>query len=396
MSDIRLTCDETPLAWPSNVGVDDLTKCGSCGFRLLTSQPGSLQVLTRRQGGAGDGVNIEEDPALGVDYRGQRYTYEEAVLHVPGLHVFPGQKEAYPAEYHLHFKTFSAPQRAITIVVPVSHRVSGPGEAYFAAAAAKPDPNATRPTVDTLFVPGSKVIQYRGPDIRGRTKDTPQTDACSAEEERQFLMVLTVARIRATDLERIPREGSLSTDPRDLPAPGVKSKTTLPRDRMLRCSVLADPGILGAPTPSVSGAAPTVSGPATKELECNPVKVVGGRDVVVMGKKQVPLTKVLGQQAELGANNKDLAATAADEQNKVQTYTEMAVSILSMLAGLYIADTICQKFFWDNCFTSKDWRLTAMENIKKIIYAGIIASTAAGSYGVSSGFFSDVIKKIIG
>ena len=80
MSDIRLTCDETPLAWPSTVGVDDLTKCGSCGFRMLTSQPGSLQVLTRRQGSAaaGDGVNIEEDPALGVDYRGQRYTYEES------------------------------------------------------------------------------------------------------------------------------------------------------------------------------------------------------------------------------------------------------------------------------------------------------------------------------
>ncbi len=358
MSDIRLTCDETPLAWPSTVGVDDLTKCGSCGFRMLTSQPGSLQVLTRRQGSAaaGDGVNIEEDPALGVDYRGQRYTYEESIFHVPGLHVFPGQKEAYPAEYHLHFKTLSSPQRTITIVVPVTHREKGPGEAYFAAMAAKPDPSATRPLVDTLLVPGTKVIQYRGPDIRGRTKDKPQTDACGAEEERQFLLVLSVAHIRATDLERIPREGSLSTDPRDLPAPGVKPKASLPRDRMLRCAVLADPGILGAP---VAAASPTLkdgTSSGTKELECNPVKVVDGRDVVVKGNKQIPLTKLLGGSEQPGPNNQDPTAAAEEAQEKMTRFLEGLVAIIGTIMGFWVALTISDKI-WDSFFSSNDGRL---------------------------------------
>jgi len=386
MSDIRLTCDETPLAWPTMVTVDDLTKCGSCGFRLLTSQPGSLQVLTRRQGtaGVGDGVTIEEDPALGVDYRGQRYTYDESVMHIPGLHVFPGQKEVYPAEYHLHFKTFSAPQRAITIVIPASHRVSGPGEAYFAAMAAKPDPSVKRPLADTLVTPGTKVIQYRGPDIRGRTKDKSQTSACSAEEERQFLLVLTVAQIRATDLERIPREGSLSTDPRDLPAPGVKSKTTLPRDRILRCAVLAEPGVLG-PTAAVTGVQ-KVEGPATNELQCNPVKVVDGRDTVIIGKKQVSLSSFLGKPDTLSANNRDVTAEATDIQSAVQTGLEMFMAVIGVLLGLYVADLLCQGF-WNMCFKESN-RLTAWEPLKWQYVGGMVISAAGLSYGSSSGGIS--------
>ncbi len=380
MSDIRLTCDETPLAWPSTVGVDDLTKCGSCGFRLLTSQPGSLQVLTRRQG-SGDGVNIEEDSALGLDYRGQRYTYEESILHTPGLHVFPGQKEAYPAEYHLHFKTFSAPQRAVTIVLPVSHKEKGPGEAYFAAAAAKPDPNAVRPLVDTLFVPGSKMIQYRGPDIRGRTKDTPTTDACTAEEERQFLMVLNVASIRAADLERIPREGSLSTDPRDLPAPGVKPKTSLPRDRLLRCAVLADPGVLG-PTVAAIASGP---GPApVKELECNPITVQDGRAVVDIKGKPVDLGSMLGATPS-STESEDPSARAKAEQHKVQHLVEAGAAFIGTFLGFTIAVFLIQTA-WDAFFKPIPELSTNMPFLWIFI---VLASLSASgfSYGRNKGMF---------
>jgi hypothetical protein len=296
MSSIKLNCDETPMSWPTSASLDDLQTCGSCGIRVYADTPGSLQVLTRRQGnGAGDGVNIEENVSVGADYRGQRYTFQEAVLHVPGLHIFPGNKEVYPAEYHIHMQTFSAPQRTLTLVLPVTHRdltSTAPGLDYFAAVAAKPDPTATRPAFGTLLVPGTPMLQYQGPDLRGRTGANPTTAACDPDAglERQFLLVLGAPlRIRATDLERIPREGSLSTDPRDLPAPGVRPNSVLPRDRLRRCVVLASPGILGAT------AAPLADTPSpTSELSCKPLKVVNGVDVIDESGKAIDIRTLLG------------------------------------------------------------------------------------------------------
>jgi hypothetical protein len=59
MSNVKLSCDETPLAWPSSVAIDDLTSCSTCGFTVQAPSPGSLQILTRRQGsGVGDGYHI--------------------------------------------------------------------------------------------------------------------------------------------------------------------------------------------------------------------------------------------------------------------------------------------------------------------------------------------------
>ena len=286
------------MSWPTSASLDDLQTCGTCGIRVYADTPGSLQVLTRRQGnGAGDGVNIEENVSVGADYRGQRYTFQEAVLHVPGIHIFPGNKEVYPAEYHIHMQTFSAPQRTLTLVLPVTHRdltSTAPGQDYFAAVAAKPDPTATRPAFGTLLIPGTPMLQYQGPDLRGRTGANPTTAACDPDAglERQFLLVLGAPlRIRATDLERIPREGSLSTDPRDLPAPGVRPTSVLPRDRLRRCVVLASPGILGA-TDAPLADTPTPS--PTSELSCKPLKVVNGVDVIDVAGQAVDIRTLLG------------------------------------------------------------------------------------------------------
>ncbi len=286
------------MKWPSSASLDDIETCGTCGIHVYADTPGSLQVLTRRQGnGAGDGVNIEENVSIGADYRGQRYTFQEAVLHVPGLHVFPGNKEVYPAEYHIHMQTFSKPQRTLTLVLPVTHRdltSTAPGQDYFAAVAARPDPAATRPALSTLLVPGTPMLQYQGPDLRGRTGDNPTTPSCDPDAgvERQFLLVLGAPlRIRATDLERIPREGSLSTDPRDLPAPGVRPNATLPRDRLRRCVVLASPGILGATVAPLSDTPPPQP---VSELECKPLKVVNGQDVIDVSGQAVNIADLLG------------------------------------------------------------------------------------------------------
>lgn len=334
MTDIQLTCAETPLAWPATTQIEDLKTCSNCGFYLLTPQPGTLQVLTRRQGGAGDGVNIAEAMSVGAEYRGQRYSYEESIFHTPGLHVFPGQKGVFPAEYHVHMRTLTEPVRYLTLVIPVSHKIpQGAGSVYFAATSAQPDPNASPPpTLSTLVTEGTSVITYRGPDIRGRTDDDPTPDPqCSVVKERQFLMVLAPVSIRATDLERIPRIGSLSTDPRDLPAPGVKPTATVPRDRLLLTTVLANPGISGV----VEAMDPKPVGINTKEMECKPVIVQDGKDVIQMDGQTIDVKKLLGLD-----DGSTTGGGGVGTPTDIIRVITMIIFFATTMVGLLIADAL--------------------------------------------------------
>ena len=368
MSDIKLTCAETPLAWPASIAVSDLKTCSTCGIRLQAPQPGALQILTRRQGaGVGDGVNIDESITVGADYRGQRYSLEEAVFHTPGLHVFPGRTEVYPAEYQVHMRTMSAPIRYLTLVIPVSHiaaDIAIDGSAYFAAAAAQPDPSVVRPTLDTLVsAKGIQMIQYQGQDLRGRTADVSPDDICNAAGiERQFLMVLSVAGIRATDLERIPREGSLSTDPRDLPAPGIAPQAVVPRDRLLRVAVLANPGILN------SGPSPVPTDPSGSEMECKPVKVVNGRDIIDVSGQAVDIMTLLGISGETVNPVIPIPGTG------LLAYTKHATMFIGTMLGLVFADLIIGSL-WPFFFHESN-RLNQWEPIKIFIFLGLALGTA--------------------
>jgi hypothetical protein len=349
---LRLTHEETPLIWPANVQLSELPTCSTCALQVSAPQPGPLQILTRRAGsGVGDGVNISEATNVAAEFRGQRYMLDEAILHVPGLHVFPDQKEVYPAEYHIHMSTVATPQRDITIVLPVSHRVAGAGQDYFAAAAAQPDAAVAHPPLSSLFSAGGKMLIYEGPDIRGRTADVPEADpAADTKGNHQFLLVLTPLQIRATDLERIPREGSLSTDPRDLPAPGVAASRKVPSDRLTKAVVLAEPGVADGAAAPVGGSG--TNSPIQRELECLPLAVVDGRDVVQRGTTTIPLMQVLGLDS--AASGKDVsgqnlgsaaAGTAATVLDRAKTLGPgekvgvLAITLLVLFVGLY-------SFFW--------------------------------------------------
>lgn len=388
MSDIKLTCDETPLAWPASITIEELKICKTCGIRVHSPHPGSLQILTRRQSnGVGDGVNIDESISVGADYRGQRYSFEEAIFHTPGLHMFPGRKELYPAEYHIHMRTMAAPIRYLTIVIPVSHLPVGDlgghaaAKAYFAAMKAKPDPAAVRPTLDTLFTSASgkgvKMIQYQGPDMRGRTGDKASEapdDICNSSTERQFLLVLNVAPIRATDLERIPREGSLSTDPRDLPAPGAAPKKAVARDHLLRVAILADPGILSEKKPTEKAVA---SGDATTEMECKPVRVINGRDVIDVSGKAVDIKKLLG----LGEVGDEESKSGVDG---ILSYARHATMFIGTMIGLLFADFLIGKLW--SVFFVHSARLEQWEPIKLWVLLSI-AVAAAGFHDGILGLF---------
>jgi hypothetical protein len=387
-----LTCDETPLAWPSSVAAGDLRNCTSCGILVLAPQSGSLQILTRRQGGGvGDGVNIDEASSIGADYRGQRYTYVESIFHTPGLHVFPGEKDVYPAEYHIHFQTYAQPYRALTVVIPVSHRSNDKpldaGIDYFAATAAQPDPNATRPTLSTLLPPGTPIIQYAGPDIRGRTADVPTTPDCDAPMERQFLLVQKVVGIRASDLERIPREGSLSTDVRDLPAPGVKPVVKqISRDRLLATALMAEPGILGE---GQSWGGVVNDSAAPTELSCKPLKVVNGRDVVDVSGTWTDITSLLNGSGGGGMLGGTLRAglpstTSADGGSALDEGKKWGGRIIGLILGIAIADALAS-LIWRFVFQ----RTEAMDKpnwAKRIFYVALFFSLLFGS---------DIIDQII-
>jgi hypothetical protein len=372
MADIKLTCAETPLDWPANVSLDDLRVNKTSGLKLYSPQPGPGQILTRRQGGGvGDGVNIVESNTVGADYRGQRYTLDEVIFHTPGIHIFPGQSTVYPAELHVHMHTNASPKRQITIVIPVSHLIDGPGQDYFATAAARPDPSVARPPLSSVLAPGSKILQYRAPDVRGRTAATPTTDSCDSLEEREFLMILGVAHIRATDLERIPREGSLSTDKRDMPADTIPhtSRTKVPRDRLLRIASVASPGLLSL-TPATTPVATTVQ---TNELECKPVKVVNGRDVIDEHGKAVDIYTLLGISGETVPEGTDIKSVMAAGR--------FGTMFIGMILGLLFADWLFGNL-WGWFFTGQ--RVETWEPIKIWIFLSMAASAGAGAAAFGS------------
>lgn len=339
-----LSCAETPLAWPTSTPITTLNTSSTSGIHVYSPQAGSLQILTRRQQGVGDGVNIMESNTVAADFRGQRYSFEEAIFHTPGLHVFPGQTAVYPAEYHVCLETFSEPRRAITLVIPVSHRaVDTPreeGVAYWAACSAKPDPAVTRPTLSTLLVQGTEIVAYRGPDLRGRTADNPTPPSCTAPEERQFLLVLAPVRIRASDLERIPREGSLSTDPRDLPAKGISPTTAVTQDLLQRTAVLCIPGIKEA-VAAEEKAAP----PPSVETICKPIQIVDGKTIVDVNGKPVALRTVLGLDT---GSSPPQSAQASIGLISPNDFMRGLLTFICVMVGLVIADYLVGRL-WHLC-----------------------------------------------
>ena len=376
MADIKLTCAETPLNWPKNVNLDELPINKTSGLKLYSPQPGPGQILTRRQGsGVGDGVNIVESNSVGADYRGQRYTLDEVIFHAQAIHIFPGVIGENHSELHIHMYTNSSPRRYLTIVVPVSHLVEGPGQDYFATCAARPDPSKVRPPLSSVLVPGSKILQYRGPDIRGRTAATPTPASCNSNDEREFLLILGAAHIRATDLERIPREGSLSTDKRDMPADMIPydKRRTVSRDRLIRIASVASPGLLGSSGSSATKASSPAPSSETKELECKPVKVVNGRDVIDENGKAIDIYTLLGISGEVVPEGTDSATN--------MTAGRFITMFLGVLLGLLFADWLFGGL-WSWFFTGQ--RVNTWEPIKFLIFLSIAISAGATSAAIGS------------
>ena len=330
----KLSCDETPLAWPPSVALSDIKVTNASGIKIRSAIPGTLRATTRRHGGVGDGVNIAEDSGITVDYRGQTYVYKEAIFHSPGLHRFPGQGDIYPAEYHLHMHTGSAPERDITIVIPlkmISAENRGTDN-YFRYVGKE----GNKPTIMSLITFDADTLNFQAPDVRGRTAANPTTANCSNNSENQFILVLTPGFISAADITRIqdstipPGSGLLGDKPAPRIAPTV---TTVDPYKIKKNVVLARPGIIN-PNP-----------PPTRETlpDCKPPKDTWPPIVT-------------------------------------QDTTEIAQGIANLLfalglaIGLYLTDDwFIGPFLWSNLFTGE--LVKAWNPLKVMFYIGIVLAS---------------------
>jgi len=248
--------------------------------------------------------------------------------------------------------TLSEPKRSVTLVIPASHLVAeDPAtKAYFAAIKEEPDATTVRPTLESLMAAvDSSVLQFQGPDLRGRVQDTSGCDTTG--HERQFLLVLKPAFIRASDLERIPREGSRSIDPRDLPAPGVEPKIkAISVDRLKKTMVLATPGILYAKSASVKK-----SGPELRLLD--------GTEIVDICGEQITLKSLLD------GGNKPSVTSLPPANNDVFIMNVVFAIIMALgtFIGFLLADWICVNYVW-TYFVIEGQQSLASWNIYKWIF----------------------------
>jgi hypothetical protein len=183
-----------------------------------------------------------------------------------------------------------------------------------------------------------------------------------------------VVHIKASDLERIPREGSLSADPRDLPAQPIVPTKKLARDRLQRCTVYAVPGILADATASAT-ATPTVE-PATalQEMSCKPVKVVNGRDVVESNGKTMDLLKALG--VSQGPGDAGDAASEGGLSLNAMSVAKGVLLFIGCFIGLLVADWICG-FAWTAVFKADSGdRLTQWSLLKVVALIAISVASA--------------------
>jgi hypothetical protein len=118
-------------------------------------------------------------------------------------------------------------------------------------------------------------------------------------------------------------------DARFMPAATVphNSRTKVSKDKLTRIATLAVPGIRGSTT--VGGAATPAP---TKELECKPVKVVDGRDVIDVSGVNVDIYTLLG----LGPD--PAVSVSVDSGDTMMYWGHFVSAFIGVIAGLLIMD----------------------------------------------------------
>jgi hypothetical protein len=135
--------------------------------------------------------------------------------------------------------------------------------------------------------------------------------------------------------------------------------------------VLADPGILDAK----KKAQKAVDEP-TNEMECKPVKVVDGRDVIDVSGKAVDIKKLLG----LGGDDMEATDASGNAIKGIERYAKHATMFVGVMIGLLFADFVIGQLW--QLFFLPSTRLEQWEPLKIWIFFSIALTTAGFSDGI--------------
>jgi hypothetical protein len=197
LQDNYFGCGETPLYIPADYNINTVAGCTSCKLKLTSFLAGPGNV-TRRE----DGLLINENPTVTFAVNGIQHSLVETVMMIPGAHRLPGVVDVYPAELAFYFRNTLDFSKEVCLTLPLTI-APGATNPYFATLGASP--TGSRPVAGTLFNAESRLISFRGADLRGRTASSSRPSSLCSPVRRvtTYYVCLTPAAIASADYQRL-------------------------------------------------------------------------------------------------------------------------------------------------------------------------------------------------
>jgi len=331
LADNVFSCKETPLWFPNEMtraDAEGLPSCTSCILRFVSPAPGP-GILRNTD----TGLSIDESPLVTFYYNGMEHTLLDTQLMIPGAHRYPGASAVPPAELFLYFRN-TKNGKAVCICIPISDKEgtgSVPGKEYFASLSESPT-TAKRPPLSTIL-PKERWVQYKGPDIRGRTKETPTPRNLCEPVGLYVTYMLSLGSIQIPTalLVSLQTRKKSVPNPKDAPEPNLATGISASRAKTL-LTLLPIFQIKGA-EPVVP---PTGESVALKQMKCH--RLDTQRDIkgdrVYIGGKGIPKRTTLQDELDKAARGE----LDAEQDPRVKAGTVFAA--IGIAIGIAIAVVI--------------------------------------------------------
>ncbi len=336
MSSYAFECNETPLKL-STLGSD--SECKSCTLRLTAPLPGDGTVSPDPLG-----LNVNENPTVTLAENGLQYNLRTATLSFPGAHMLPGETAVPNAELLLSFMSVHDGVSTIVLCIPVKQGI-GETNRYFATLGRNPLSN--RPTLQTLLRNDVDVplVQYTGPTLVGRTKNSPPPDAVCAKLVKYYVYTSAVF-ITERDYARLKAIAGSPAGPA-IPSTEVTPQRYRDLCKIVKSITYNDP----APYKSSDGG---VNVAAMKCYRLDPDKDIRDGKVYVGGDDST------GLQTELAEGEAaDTSATLDMKPGQTQKWVGIVLGVLLGLAVVFVLIA----FIWGIGFSGFNEKGTVVEQI---------------------------------
>jgi hypothetical protein len=198
-ADGMLTCGESPLWYPNNYSLSNVSKCKSCSLRFVTALPGPGTIIYTKD----YMVLFNDNPTSSVIVDGTMYNLAHSYFLVHGLHRIPGYTTTCDAEVCFLFQPSQGRgEKFLCVSLPVSIGETITNQ-YFSTITNYA--TANRPTLGSLIPTNANFLHYRGPDnLTGRTKKTPQprSECDPIKTVISYYVCLTSITISESDYNR--------------------------------------------------------------------------------------------------------------------------------------------------------------------------------------------------